>query len=181
MEMTYMDGTVKELIALQQKYATLAIENWLSDSIFNFSWLFLLILSVVPWLIFVKLLDRKRTLQIWGFGLIVIIITSFTDDLGSELSAWVYPIKFVPVGLLAFPFDFSIIPVSCMLIYQYFNTWKTFSIALVSQAAIFAFIGEPISVMLGTIIYLKWKYIYSFVFYIVTGLLARFIIQKWIS
>jgi hypothetical protein len=181
LEMTYMDGTVKELMALQQRYADLAIENWLSDAVFNSSWWFLLILTVVPWLIFVKLLDRNRTLQIWSFGLIVIIITSFTDDLGSELSAWVYPIKFVPIGLLALPFDFSIIPVACMLLYQYFNTWKTFSIALVGQAAIFAFIGEPISVMLGTVTYLKWNYIYSFIFYIVTGLSARFIIQKWTS
>jgi hypothetical protein len=181
MEMTYMDETIKDLIALQQRYAALAIESWLSNSVFNLSWWFLLILSVVPWLIFVKLLDKNRTLQTWSFGLVVIIITSFTDDLGSELSAWVYPIKFVPIGLLAFPFDFSVIPVSCMLIYQYFNTWKTFSIALVSQAAIFAFIGEPISVMLGTVTYLKWKYIYSFVFYIVTGIIARFVIQKWTS
>ncbi|MEG9295655.1 CBO0543 family protein [Mangrovibacillus sp. Mu-81] len=176
-----MDETIKDLIALQQRYAALAIESWLSNSVFNLSWWFLLILSVVPWLIFVKLLDKNRTLQTWSFGLVVIIITSFTDDLGSELSAWVYPIKFVPIGLLAFPFDFSVIPVSCMLIYQYFNTWKTFSIALVSQAAIFAFIGEPISVMLGTVTYLKWKYIYSFVFYIVTGIIARFVIQKWTS
>jgi hypothetical protein len=68
-----------------------------------------------------------------------------------------------------------------MLLYQYFNTWKTFSIALVGQAAIFAFIGEPISVTLGTVTYLKWNYIYSFIFYIVTGLSARFIIQKWTS
>jgi hypothetical protein len=115
------------------------------------------------------------------FWTIVIIITSFIDDLGSELSAWIYPIKFVPVGLLAYPFDFSIIPVTLMLIYQYFNTWKTFSIALVSQATIFAFIGEPISVWLGTVTYLKWKYIYSFIFYIVTGFVAKLIIQKWTS
>ncbi|MBM6616338.1 CBO0543 family protein [Bacillus suaedaesalsae] len=176
-----MDETVKELAELQERYATLAIENWLSDSVFTWSWWFLVFFLIVPWLIFNKLLDRDRTLQIWSFGLIVIIITSFTDDLGSELRAWIYPIKFVPAGLLALPFDFSIIPVSCMLIYQYFNTWKTFIIALVSQATIFAFVGEPISVMLETVTYLKWNYIYSFVFYIVTGLVARFIVQKWTS
>lgn len=181
MEMVDMDGTVKELIALQERYATLAIESWLSNSLFTWSWWFLVIFFVVPWLIFVKFLDRERTLEIWSFGLIIIIITSFIDDLGSETCAWIYPIKFVPAGLLAFPFDFSIIPVSCMLIYQYFYTWKSFSIALVCQATIFAFVGEPISVMLGTVTYLKWKYLYSFVFYIVTGLVAKIIIQKWTS
>jgi hypothetical protein len=179
MEMADMDGIARELIVLQQKYATLAIENWVTHSVFTWGWWFLVITFVVPWLIFMKLLDRDRILPIWSFGLIVILITSFTDDLGSELCAWIYPIKFVPVGLLALPFDFSMIPVACMLIFQYFTTWKKFTIALVGQAAIFAFVGEPISVMLGTVTYIKWRYIYSFVFYIVTGIFARFIIQKW--
>jgi hypothetical protein len=181
MERVYMDEIAKELITLQQRYATLAIENWLSGILLTWKWWLLVFFFIMPWLIFIKYLDRDRSLQIWSFGLIVIIITSFIDDLGSELSAWIYPIKFVPVGLLAYPFDFSIIPVTLMLIYQYFNTWKTFSIALVSQATIFAFIGEPISVWLGTVTYLKWKYIYSFIFYIVTGFVAKLIIQKWTS
>jgi hypothetical protein len=177
--MAGMNETVSVLYSLQERYATLATENWLKDSVFTWSWWFLVTFLVIPWLIFHKLLERDRTLEIWSFGLIIIIITSFTDDLGSELGVWIYPIKFVSVGLLAFPFDFSIIPVSCMLVYQYFNTWKTFSVALVGQATIFAFIGEPISVMLGTVTYIKWKYIYSFIFYIVTGLVSRFIIRKW--
>lgn len=176
-----MDETVKELIALQQKFANLAIENWLSQSVFTLSWWFLVVFFVVPWLIFLKYLDRDRVLEIWCFGLLVIIITTFTDDLGSELCAWIYPIKFVPVGLLALPFDFSIIPVTSMLIYQYFHSWKTFCLATLCQAIIFAFVGEPISVWLGTVTYLKWNYLYSFIFYIVTGIVARFVIKKWSS
>ncbi|WP_303046855.1 CBO0543 family protein [Bacillus sp. MRMR6] len=168
----------KEIISLQQKYATLAIENWLSGAVLTWNWWVLVFMFIFPWLIFLKYLDRERSLQIWCFGLIVILITSFTDDLGSELSVWIYPIKFAPFGLLALPFDFSMIPVAYMLIYQYFKSWKTFCIALVSQATIFAFVGEPFSVWLGFVTYLKWEYIYSFVFYIVTGLAARFFIQK---
>lgn len=176
-----MDEIAKELITLQERYATLAIENWLSGAVLTWKWWFLVFMFIFPWLIFIKYLDRDRALQIWSFGLIIIIITTFTDDLGSELSAWIYPIKFVPVGLLAFPFDYSIIPVAYMLIYQYFKAWKTFSIALLSQATIFAFVGEPFSVWLGVVTYLKWEYIYSLVFYIVTGLAARFFIQKLTS
>jgi hypothetical protein len=176
-----MDEMAKELIALQQKYASLAIENWVSDSLFTWGWWFLLFFFIVPWFIFFKYLDRSRALQIWSFGLIVILITTFTDDLGSELGAWIYPVNFVPVGLLAYPFDFSIIPVAQMMIYQYFRTWKSFSYALVIQAASFAFVGEPFSVWIGTVTYLKWHYIYSFCFYIFTGLVARFVVQKWSS
>jgi hypothetical protein len=176
-----MNEISRELLVLQDRYASLALENWITNEVFTLAWWFLAFMFIFPWLIFIKLYDRSRALQIWSFGLVVMVITSFTDDIGSELGVWIYPIKFVPVGLLAFPFDFSIIPVASMLIYQYFKTWKTFSLALVGQAAIFAFIGEPFSVWLGTVTYLKWHYIYSFVFYIITGMAARLIVQKWAS
>jgi hypothetical protein len=176
-----MNEISNELIFLQEKYAALAIESWLSHSLFTWSWWFLVFLFIIPWVLFFKFLDKNRRLQIWSFGLIVIIVTTFTDDLGSELGAWIYPIKFVPVGLLALPFDFSIIPVSLMLIYQYFKTWKTFSTALVIQAVVFAYIGEPISVWLGTVTYLKWYFMLSVFFYISTGQLARYIVQRWLK
>ncbi|QOR67185.1 hypothetical protein IM538_03285 [Cytobacillus suaedae] len=176
-----MEELAKELIELQDRYAKLALENWLTNEVFALGWWFLLFIVVLPWVIFIRLYDRTRALQIWSFGLLVIMITSFTDDLGSELGVWLYPTKFVPFGLLALPFDFSIIPVAAMLLYQYFKTWKTFSYALIGQAAIFAFIGEPLSVWLGTVTYIKWNYFYSFIFYILTGMASKFLVQKWTS
>jgi hypothetical protein len=177
----YMNEVVMELNALQQKYAKLAFENWISTEVLTWSWWFLVAVSILPWFIFFRFLDRNRVLPIWSLGLMVVIITSFTDDLGSELNVWIYPIKLVPVGLLAYPFDFTIIPVAYMLIYQYFNTWKTFNVALVCMALLFAFVGEPISVWFGTVSYLGWKYSYSFVFYILTGNIARAFTQKLVK
>ncbi|WP_313897743.1 CBO0543 family protein [Bacillus litorisediminis] len=124
------------------------------------------------------MLDSKRALQIWCFGLIVMVITSFADDLGSEMGAWVYPIKLVPFGLLAYPFDFTIIPITFMLIYQYCSKWRTYIIFLFFTAFIFSFIGEPLSVSLGFVTYVKWRYVCSFAFYIVTGLVSRLFIEK---
>jgi hypothetical protein len=173
-----MDNFESKLLNLQQKYAELVIENWLSSGVFTWSWWSLVLLSLISWLIFYKYFDKERALQIWCFGLTVVIITSFIDDLGSELGIWIYPIKFVPVGLIAYPFDFSVIPVAFMLIFQYCNSWKSYTTAIVIVAFIFAFIGEPFSVWLGTVKYIKWKYIYSFGFYIITGLLAKFFITK---
>jgi hypothetical protein len=180
-EKKFMDEILRELNNLQQKYAQLVIENWLSNTVFTWNWWFLVFLFIVPWIIFLKLLNRKKSSSIWFFGLVIIIITTFIDDLGSELNLWIYPYKFVPVSLLAWPFDFSIIPVSFMLIYQYFQTWKTFTIALLVLAVTFAFIGEPISVWAGTVYYFGWKYSYSFVFYILSGILARVFTQKCVS
>lgn len=173
-----MSDVESKLLYLQQKYGELSIENWLSSGVFTWSWWVLLLLTLLPWFIFFKYLDKERALKIWCFGLTVTIITTFIDDLGSDLGLWIYPIKFVPVGLIAYPFDFSVIPVAFMLIFQYCKSWKCYITAIIILSFIFSFIGEPFSEWLGTVKYIKWTYIYSFSFYIITGLLAKFFIMK---
>lgn len=176
-----MDSVIRIMNELQREYAELAIENWLTDSLFTWTWWFLISATIIPWIIFFYLLDRNRALSIWLFGIMQMLITTFIDDLGSELNIWFYPIKFLPVSLIAMPFDFSIIPVFFMLVYQYFKTWRTFSMALLGVALLFAFVGEPFSVWAGAVSYHGWKYYHSFIFYILSGMFARAFTQKWIK
>ena len=68
--------------------------------------------------------------------------------------------------------------VAYMLLYQYFKTWKSFSVGLVSMAAIYAFIGEPLTHWLDQTLYIKWKHIYSFFYYILAGILVRWMVEK---
>ncbi|MBD0379240.1 CBO0543 family protein [Paenibacillus sedimenti] len=168
-----------QLHEIQQNTAYFELERWLDGGVFTWTWWFMLGMLVIPWCIFIKLVDRKRSHSIWFFGLMVLIISSFTDDLGAEIGIWIYPIKLVPYSLIAFPFDFSVIPVAQMLIFQYFTTWKTFSIALFLQALIFSYIGEPFSVWAGAVSYYGWTYSYSFLFYIFTGTLTRAFVNFW--
>jgi len=168
-----------QLHEMQQNDAFFEYQRWLHDGIFSWTWWFMLGMLVIPWCILILLIDRKRSHTIWFFGLMVLIITSFTDDLGAETGIWIYPNKLLPYSLISFPFDFSIIPVAQMLIFQYFPTWKSFSLALVVQALIFAFVGEPFSVWAGAIAYFGWNYFYSFLFYICTGTLTRLFVNYW--
>ncbi|MFC0211484.1 CBO0543 family protein [Paenibacillus chartarius] len=126
---------------MQQKAAQFELERWIGSEVFTWPWWFLLALFLIPWFVLFKLIDRSRAYSIWFFGLIVLIITSFTDDLGAEIGAWVYPVKLVPYSLIGFPYDFSMVPVAQMLIFQYFRTWKSFSAGLLCQALATSF--EP--------------------------------------
>ncbi|KRF10290.1 hypothetical protein ASG89_01795 [Paenibacillus sp. Soil766] len=168
-----------QLHEIQQNAAHFELERWLTSGVFTWQWWFMFILLIIPWVIILKVIDRKRAHSIWFFGLMVLIITSFTDDLGAEIGTWVYPVKLVPYSLIGFPFDFSVVPVAQMLIFQYFKTWNTFSVALLFQALIFSFIGEPFSVWAGVISYYDWTYAYSFLFYIFTGTLTRVFVNYW--
>jgi hypothetical protein len=170
-----------QLHDIQQNSAYFELQRWLQDGLLTWTWWFMLAMFILPWCIFLWLVDRKRAPSIWLFGLVVIIISSFIDDLGAELGYWIYPIKLVPFSLIAFPFDFSPIPVAQMLIFQYFTTWRSFSIALFLQAILFSFIGEPFSIWAGAVDYYGWNYFHSFLFYMIAGTISRAFVMYWIS
>lgn len=154
------------------------ITNWLNNEILSWNWWVLLSFIVIPTLIWVKVVDRRRILEILLFGTLVIIPTSYLDAIGVDLKFWVYPVQFLPITPRAFPFDIFLIPITYMLLYQFFKGWKAFLVALFIMALIFAFIGEPISHILNLVYYIKWKYYYSFLYYIILGISVKAIVNK---
>ncbi|WP_227935191.1 CBO0543 family protein [Alkalihalobacillus deserti] len=163
---------------LQEQIIQLEINRWLQYHLFSWNWWLLIVFLIAPWFIWIKFLDRKRIFEIFSFGMLTSLITVFFDAVGKELGFWVYPIELTPFVHSAGAFDFSVIPVAYMLIYQHFKRWKTFIAALVFMALIYAFIGEPFAHWAELTYYLKWKYIYSFFYYILTGMLVRWIVEK---
>jgi hypothetical protein len=154
------------------------IERFNYYGFLSVQWWILLSFLVVPWIIWIKVADKKRTLEIVLVGALVLIVTIILDLVGYYLSFWDYSIEILPLIPGGFPFDFSMIPVAYMLIYQYFKTWKSYCIALVCMSLIYAFIGEPFSNSLELVIYIKWRYIYSVEYYILTGITVRAIVAK---
>ncbi|MFJ5763144.1 CBO0543 family protein [Neobacillus sp. NPDC093182] len=133
---------------------------------------------LIPWIIWAKLVNRRRLLEIILVGTLAIIPTIFLNDIGSELKFWTYPFKFFPVAPSALPFDMSIVAVAFMLLYQTFEQWKNYMVALLIMPVLIAFIGEPISKALNLVYYIRWKYYYSFFYYIILGITIKFIVNK---
>jgi hypothetical protein len=141
-------------------------------------WWLLLAFIIAPWLIWVKFIDKERKLEIVVVGLFVAIVTMLLDLVGYNLNFWDYLIQIILLVPEAFAFDLSMIPVAFMLLNQYFKTWKSYCIGLICMSVIYAFIGEPFCNLAMVIIYVKWKYIYSFVYYIVIGITVRAIVKN---
>jgi hypothetical protein len=157
----------------QMKLTELRIDHWMDYNLFTWQWWTLVLLSVIPWIIWWHLVDRKRIKEIMIFGLNVLILATILDAFGYELGLWGYPYKLIPLFSRQIPFDFSVIPVAYMLIYQYFLRWKTFFVAIVILSVIFSFIGEPFLIWIGIYQPISWKHIYSFPIYIVMALFLR--------
>ncbi|MBB6452617.1 hypothetical protein HNQ94_001063 [Salirhabdus euzebyi] len=176
-----MDIKIKNALhsrELQDILSRTDIQYWLKYELLSWNWWILVLFAILPWVIWIRIFDRKRTMELILFGALVVIPTTYLDAIGNDLRFWMYPTELIPVTPRAIAFDMSLVVVPYMLIYQYFSFWKSFIIALVSMAFIFAFIGEPISHLLHLVYYFKWKYIYSFVYYIVLGLVGKAILEK---
>lgn len=163
---------------LQDKMINTAIEGWFKNEFLTFHWWLLVIFLLVPWIIWFKVADRKRMMEMGLFGTLIIISTTSLDAIGSDLNFWAYPTKLMPITPRAIPFDMSLIPIAFMLLYQYFRKWKSFMIALICMAAFYAFVGEPLSHLFQLVLYIKWKYIYSFLYYILIGIVVKVIIEQ---
>ena len=112
------------------------------------------------------------------FGLFVTIVATFLDVFGWNRQTWVYPTQLLPMCTPLLPFYFAIVPVSHMLVYQYFRSWKSFILAEILTALFFAFIAEPALVRFDIYKLIKWKHLYSVPFYFGKALLGKWIIEK---
>ncbi|MCM3443833.1 CBO0543 family protein [Metabacillus halosaccharovorans] len=166
---------------LEDHIYRLDVRGWLENEFLSWEWWILLFFLVVPWFIWLKLAKRDLLVESYLFGSIIIIITILLDTVGLQFSFWEYPIEFLPVIPRAFPFDVSMVPIAFMLLFNYFRTWKSYSIALLIMALIYAFIGEPFCEWIHLVYYIKWNYLYSFLYYIVVGIGVRALVLTIVS
>jgi len=144
-------------------------------------WWVLVALMFVPWFMWAKLVDKKKLLELSFFGMIIMVTSITLDELGFELSLWNYPVDIFLIFLRLSSVDYTVIPVVFMLIYQYFSNWKSFFWSLVALSLIFSFVAEPIIVKLGFYVLIKWMYHYSFIIYIIMGLLAKWLTRFFVD
>jgi hypothetical protein len=154
------------------------INHWLNHELFTWNWWVLVAFILIPLIIWLIVVDRKRILEVILVWTLVIIPTSYLDAIGVDLKFWVYPVQFLPITPRALPFDVFMVGITFMLLYQFFNSWRSYLIALFIMALVFAFIGEPISKRLNLVYYIKWKYYYSFLYYVSLGVTVRTIVIK---
>ena len=164
------------VMELQKELLALRIGDW-QEKVFSFQWFFIIFLIIVPWIVWWKLVNRKYITEILSFGLLITITASVLNEIGLSLLLWKDPYTLAPVPPRWFAPAFSLLPVTFMLIYQYFRTWKSFTLATVAVGAFAAFVFQPVLSWLGIFILLKWNYFFSFLALVFSGLGIRLLHQ----
>jgi hypothetical protein len=155
-------------------------EYWNQEVVFTYQWWIMIFMLVFPFILWWRLVDKTRIIEISFLGLITSSIAFILDQIGSSLGYWTYPYTITPLerDLWAVA-DFSILPFFYMMIYQWFPNWKSYLLGTIIFAIFSAFIGEVIFHWIGIYVPLKWKHIYSIPFYISIGIFVKIVLGKF--
>ncbi|MDR6553111.1 CBO0543 family protein [Paenibacillus qinlingensis] len=168
-----MDELLEEIVYVHKELTDHWQQYWLHYDLFTLQWWLLLALLIIPWVVWWRLADKKRLTDIILFGVAMSFLIFLLDHIGYELNLWVYPHKLFPTIPESSSFDLGILPVLHMLLFQYFTGWRSYVIANILMATVFAFLCEPISVWIGLYKILHWKYMYSFPLYILKAVMMK--------
>ncbi|MBM7662981.1 hypothetical protein JOC85_003807 [Bacillus mesophilus] len=126
-------------------------EYWVLYSSFH-TWEFWinLFLLIIPLLMLAVFIDRKRIFEIGFFGFAIHSIAIYIDIYGINEGLWGYPTQITSYLVSNFSLDASLLPISCMFVYQYtYKKGPIFYFSVIGLAVLFAFILKPLFVRFG--------------------------------
>jgi len=168
-----------QILDTQNISIDLQVQHWLKYELFTPQFWMLIGMLFIPWIIWWRLVDKKRFLEIIIYGLLISTIVTLFDEIGCQLNWWEYRYDIEPLFPRLIPMNFTFLPILYMFVYQYFTKWKSFVMASIVIAVIMAFIGEPLMALTGIYVLLEWKSIYSFPIYIILALILK-VVLNWI-
>jgi hypothetical protein len=161
------------VVELQWYLTSTRFDQWMRNELFQFRWWLLIGVFIVSAYAWWKMVDKTRLNEIVLYTALIAIITLMLDELGEELCLWDYPMDLIPLFPPLTAINLASLPMIYSLIYQHFDTWKQFIIAIIVMATIFTFVLEPFFVWAGIYQTLTWKYYYGLPIYIAIGICTR--------
>jgi len=141
----------------------LTYTQWKTQTLFSIQWWSLIALIAISYAIWWAIVDKRQLSQILLFGSFVAIERIVMDIIGTNAVLWSYDIRPTPFFPGPFQFDFTILALALMVVYQYCHSWKKFLVWTGVVTGIMSFVFIPILIMLGFVKSYNWNLFYSFV------------------
>jgi hypothetical protein len=171
----------EEIVEVQQTLHRLRFDYWIEHDIFSWQWWLLLSMLIIPWVIWYKVIPKENKAVVLSFGLLIGLLSSQLDEIGVMTGTWSYPYQLVQTNRGLNPYNFTLIPVGYMIVYQYFKKWKPFILGNIVIGFIAAFGAEPLLKYVGIYQPFHWKYYYSLPIYIVLPIIFRVIVYYFLE
>ncbi|MFC4560072.1 CBO0543 family protein [Virgibacillus kekensis] len=145
---------------------------WLEHVLFTTYWWVGLLLSIVPWIVWVLLSKKASRNRLFYTGLLVAVISSYLDFLGTQFGLWIYYYEVLPWLPAFIPWDWTLIPISIISLIEYKPNLSPLLKGIIF-AVLSSFIGGSIFTYFNFYELLKWEHYYSFPIYLLIYLLAH--------
>ncbi|WEG13332.1 hypothetical protein PU629_02915 [Pullulanibacillus sp. KACC 23026] len=141
------------------------VASWKAEVLYTWQWWLGMSLTLIPWIFWIIVRKKDSTGRLLYVGVFVSLVSVTLDNIGVQLSLWDYVKPVTPAIPSYLPYDFSLMPVTIMLLIQFTYKVNHWLIGLI-YALITSFIGEPIFKWMGIYDPVNWKHIYSVPFYL---------------
>ncbi|WP_336773912.1 CBO0543 family protein [Paenibacillus sp. MMO-58] len=128
--------------------------------VFSGLWWLGVILSVMPWVLWILLRNKQSTDRNLYAGFLTTILALTLDVLGDQFGFWHYRFNVIPLIPTYFPWDVTLMPVGVMFLLQIKPAVSPFLKALVF-ALLTSYAAEPFIHWLGIYQLIKWHHTYS--------------------
>ena len=167
---------IKEMYDLVVKAHENLYDYWLKNILFTWQWWIGVLLTILPWAIWIKYRRKESTTRLLLAGAYIIIITSFLDFIGTILGLWYYKSNIVPFIPAYMPWDFTLFPVSVMFFLQVKPNAGKYIKSFMFSIMCIGF--EKLFIWLDFYEEVRWRSFYSFPIYIVVYLIADYIARQ---
>jgi hypothetical protein len=166
------------IIEQESELTSLRLTKWLEHDVFTIGWWVMAILLILPWFFWYMKVDKKRLQEMTLYAFATSLIAITLDEIGSTLKLWTYPIHVFPLLPRLITINYTLVPIIYALVYQRFQSWKSFFAANLFLAFIFSFVLEPILVWAKLYVLIKWQYVYSIPLYFFTAVFLKWFVEK---
>lgn len=150
----------------------LLLTSWNQD-IPSFRYLGILAFIVLYYYLWYRLTDKQRLVDLLLYGSLITVSWTLVDTFGVLAGLWLYKHRTLPLLHDVFLRDWTITPLTYMLVQQYSPNWRQFFIWNAVGAGVLAFVIIPLLHIAGFYHLIHYNYIYIFLSYYLVAALMR--------
>lgn len=158
-------------------------ELWFKYTLFTWQWWSLVLMSIISAVLYFRFIRKDKILSSFVYFGIIFILNKYLDGLATVRDWYDYRVQIEPAIPTMIAANLFVIPMGLSFIYQRYEKWKPFLIALVICSAFVSYVALPLMEMAHIYLPKAWKYSYSFIALILMGVLAKAAVDRaaWVQ
>ncbi len=152
----------------------LSMRRWLTEEVFSFGWFLMAAILIIVYIIWLRLLDKKRATALLLIGSLAAVAYSLNSMvLGGVFGLADYLVRILPFYSNVFVSSITLSPITIMLAEQYASSWKGYMLRTAIGLAVLCFAVFPLYILVGILEFHNWNVFFHFVVLFVISLVIR--------